>query len=38
MGMRKCDIKENEIPNKTYNYGTISINQDKILVFGGISE
>lgn len=38
MGMRKFEIKENEIPNKTYNYGTISLGQDKILIFGGISE
>ena len=38
MGMRKCEIKENEIPNKTYNYGTIAVSPEKILIFGGISE
>lgn len=38
MSMKKCDIQENEIPNKTYNYGTISLGPEKILIFGGISE
>lgn len=36
--MKKSEIKENEIPNKTYNYGTVALNADKILIFGGISE
>ena len=38
MNMKKTDIKENEIPNKTYNYGTIALGPDKILIIGGISE
>ena len=38
MGMKKSEVKENEIPNKTYNYGTMAITSDKILIIGGISE
>lgn len=38
MGMGKEEIRENELPCKSYNYGTICLNADKILIFGGISE
>ncbi len=38
MGMVREEIKENELPCKSYNYGTICLNPEKILVFGGISE
>jgi hypothetical protein len=27
VGIRKSEVIENEIPNKTYNYGTIAINE-----------
>jgi hypothetical protein len=36
--MRKSEIRESELPNKTYNYGTLALGPDQILVFGGISE
>jgi len=38
MGMRKTEILLNEIPNKTYNYATLALGPEKILIIGGISE
>ena len=38
MGMRKTEILINEIPNKTYNYATLALGSEKILIIGGISE
>eukprot|EP00347_Sterkiella_histriomuscorum_P006930 403350890 len=36
--LRKTEIERNEIPNKTYNYGTIALSPERILIIGGISE
>jgi hypothetical protein len=38
MGMKRVDLRENEVPNKTYNYGAVSLGPDRFLLFGGISE
>lgn len=38
LGMKRTDLSQNDLPNKSYNYGTISLNPEKILIFGGISE
>lgn len=29
---------EGEIPNRAYDYGTVNLSADKVLIFGGISE
>ena len=38
LGMKRSDLRENDIPNKTYNYGAITVSPEKVLIFGGVSE